>query len=83
MACGKPILATDIGDINKMIINNKTGVLVKSDSSQQLVLGLKKMKNRAFRNKIGANAYKHIMNDYTWEILYSNLMDFMGKVKND
>jgi glycosyltransferase involved in cell wall biosynthesis len=52
LSFGKPVVATSVGDIPKIIINNETGLLVPSNSSKLLANAIEYMidnRNAAFR----------------------------------
>jgi glycosyltransferase involved in cell wall biosynthesis len=57
---GKPIIATKAGSLPELVIHNKTGILVNPFSSEELYNGMKKMKNKKFRIKLGLEGLKHI-----------------------
>jgi glycosyltransferase involved in cell wall biosynthesis len=43
LACGKPVVATDVGDVRKVVKDGETGYLVKDRNVQEFVKGLIKV----------------------------------------
>lgn len=57
MACGKPIVATDVGGTRGLIKNRETGLLIKRASVRQLRDGLLELaKDAILRKSLGENA---------------------------
>jgi len=79
-ACGRPIISTDVGGTEELIISEVTGIIadvsVESFSSKISLL-----KNDIEKCKMmGDNARKHVINNYSWEKVVPKWMSFlMGK----
>lgn len=43
MAAGKPLISTDVGDINEIVIDDQTGYLIPNDDADTLVVALKRL----------------------------------------
>lgn len=74
------VLATDVGGSSEIIINNKTGFLIKPHDKISLNNALKKLLNDfSLRNKLSQNLYNHLKNNFSWnrsaEILYTEIKD--------
>ncbi len=62
------VIATDVGGTREIILNNKTGILVKPKDEKALENALKKlMKNRKLSKKLAENLYKHVTKNFRWE----------------
>lgn len=62
------VIATDVGGSGEIIINGKTGILVKPKDIFALRRAISKLiKNRALRLELSKNLYKHILSNFTWE----------------
>ena len=67
MACGLPVIATDIGQISEVIEDKRNGILVNNDLDKIIdnILFLKNHPEKA--KQIGLEARKDIVNYYNWE----------------
>ncbi len=65
LGCGKPVVATSVGNIPNMI-NKDLGILVKAKNSEDLANGILKALSKEWdNNKILEEAKKH----YTWKVI--------------
>lgn len=65
MACGLPIIASDVPGINNMIINNKTGILVPVKDIKSMVDGiLKYINNKNFRETMAINGFGYAKENF-------------------
>lgn len=51
MAANKPVIATDVGDVSKVIIDGNTGILVPSGSSKSLYIAIKELLENPLKAK--------------------------------
>ncbi len=74
MASQTPIIATSVGGIPELIINNKTGLLIKPKSTQDIINSITKLLNNdKLREQLATNAGKFIINNkLTWELCAEN-----------
>src|SRR5208283_4745149 len=76
MACGLPVIATEIGGNRDIISSNVNGMLVPPGSPE----GMAKMitllwADESLRKKLGSNARETILKKYTWDIITNNFVD--------
>jgi glycosyltransferase involved in cell wall biosynthesis len=70
MACGLPVVATNIGGTNEVIKNGVNGILVEPKNSEQLAQAiLSLMKNQKYAYRLGINARKTITEKYSLDLL--------------
>lgn len=82
MACGLPIVATNIGGTNEIIINSKNGILVNFQDSQALMEHISSLfKDQSRAQELGQYARKTVEDNYSLENisqqysdLYKNLL---------
>ena len=75
MACGLPVIATNVGEVSALVQDGQTGYLVEPGSSEAIVDKLQiLMGNRELRMKMGAAGRAFIVDNYSVEHLYENLM---------
>ena len=67
-SCSVPVIASNIGGIPEVIENNKTGLLIESNNSNELSKALLKLRNnRDLRTHLGSEGRKLILERYKWE----------------
>jgi D-inositol-3-phosphate glycosyltransferase len=82
MACGTPVIGSNVGGIKYSVINELTGLLVPPDNPSALAEAiLTIVQDPALLDKFSTNAIKHVNERFTWEkvagriaSLYSNLL---------
>lgn len=68
MACGLPVIVSNISGNTDLIENYKTGILIRKGNIEELVDSLKILiSNSALRRSIGKNARKFVENKYSWD----------------
>ncbi len=76
MAMKKPVIATEVGLIPDLITNNKTGILIKPNSSNEIINALHILENLDIRNKLSKNAYDFVNKNYSWQVLCEKIEFF-------
>lgn len=79
MSCGVLVIAIDEGGFRESIINNKTGYLIKRDTSElkekiDLILG-----NESLREALGKSGRLHVINNFTWGKSVDNFLKIVNK----
>ncbi len=68
MAMGKAIVASNLGQIGKVLEDGKTAILVEPGNVDALVDGILKLaKDENLREKLGKNAREKVIKNYTWQ----------------
>ena len=66
LACGVPVVSTDVGDIHKVVKNDVTGYIVKINDSNE-------MKNKILNILLDKNSLKDncilVAQDYSWSTI--------------
>ena len=76
MACGLPVVATDIGGNNEVISSGVNGILVPPRHPEELAKAIVKLLNDAsLRERIGKAARKTIEAHYTWDRITDITLD--------
>lgn len=81
MACGKPVVATDVGGVREMMANGREGLIIKPKSEQDIRSALKTLKDKDVRESMGEQARKTAVNRFDlkkarkrlYEALYEGL----------
>ena len=72
-----PVIATAVGGIPELIMNNKTGILVTPENPQSLQNEINNLlKNPLLQNQLSNNAFEFIIENYTWEALLPKYVNF-------
>jgi len=82
MAMGKGIVASNLGQIGKILENNKTAILIEPGNVNELIKGIVKLvKDKGLRQKLGNNASKKAFKKYTWDRNIEKLLFFIIRNK--
>ncbi len=77
MACGTPVIASKFGGIRNTIRDGYNGYLVDPSKAHEFARAIVKLlKDDTQRAIIGKNAYKVIMEEYSWEAIARRHLEF-------
>ena len=68
LACGKPVVASDIEEVRKLLVESKSGICVGPESPSEIadaVVGLLRDPNT--RQSMGENGRRHVVENCSWE----------------
>jgi glycosyltransferase involved in cell wall biosynthesis len=67
MAMGKPVVASNLGQIGEILVNNKTAILVEPENIDELAKGILKLaEDSELAKNLGLEAQKEAFEKYTW-----------------
>jgi glycosyltransferase involved in cell wall biosynthesis len=67
-ACGRPVVASDIGGLREVVVPGVTGFLVPPDSPQEAAEAIGRLvKSPALRSELGRNGRKWVEEKYDWK----------------
>jgi len=82
-AYGKPVVASNIGGLNDLIINNENGLFFKAGNSDSLSQTIKNLlQDKNLIHKMGANARVILENKYNSEKYYTITMNVFANLIN-
>ncbi|MHA1268788.1 MAG: glycosyltransferase family 4 protein [Candidatus Helarchaeota archaeon] len=68
IAMNKPVIATDVGDINNILIHNKNGFIISQKNiTSQIIKYCKMISTNPEKYKLNHEAYYSMKNNYSWE----------------
>ncbi len=80
MAAKLPVIASDIGDVDLLVQNGKTGYLVHPENPQELFEKITKFINDPKRAKMGRQGYNLVRQKYTWDLITKEIYDVYSKI---
>jgi len=80
MACGKPVVASDIEGVREIILESNGGILVPPENPAKLAEAVIRLLNdEELIDKMGKNGLRSIEEKYNWEKVASEAMKGCGK----
>ncbi|QDW18835.1 glycosyltransferase [Flavobacterium sp. KBS0721] len=68
-----PVIATNVGEISKIIISEKEGIMIESNNCNELVTAIENLiESEKFRNDLGLNLFNKVQKDFSAETILSN-----------
>ncbi|MFC1944130.1 glycosyltransferase family 4 protein [Chloroflexota bacterium] len=68
LSCGVPVVATDVGDTGKLVLNGETGFLVKPGHAEEIASGaIEILKDNRLRERMGSNGRKHVELNFSYD----------------
>ena len=80
MASGVCIISTSVGAITDVIIDGKTGFLLKDNNPSNIIIGIKKAMNYSNLNEISENAKNFIKLFFSYEYCLKNFKKILEKL---
>jgi len=83
MACGIPVIASDLPTVREYIINGKSGLLVNPDSPQELTDAIRYLlENPEVCARMGEKGRKLVLEKYNWESMEARLLKVYSLIEN-
>jgi glycosyltransferase involved in cell wall biosynthesis len=78
MACGKPVVTTDVGNLRNIIGRHKCGLIVKPGDIDAMSQALMKLvSNPELSERLGDNGREAAVRHYSWGVISEKLLDIM------
>lgn len=81
MACGKPVVGTNVGGMRDTI-NEETGFLTEPGNSLEIAKYIKVLYDEGIRNRMGINARKRAVEEFEWGRIASEYMECLKGLLN-
>jgi glycosyltransferase involved in cell wall biosynthesis len=79
-ACGKPVVASDIGGLREVVVPGFTGFLVPPDSPREAAEAIGRLiENPALRAELGRNGRKWVEEKYDWKKNVQEMIEMYRK----
>lgn len=72
MCAGRPIVATDVGGLSELVIDNETGVKIQPNSVSEIVDGVKRLKHLDIQ-KMGNAARNRFVENFTSDRMFNGI----------
>ena len=80
-ACGKPVIASDFGNLKKLIKNKKNGLLVRENNINEIADAITYLvENKNMRVRMGRLNRKIAFEKYDWDLVTGQILEALGKV---
>lgn len=81
MACGLPVIASNVGGLPEIVLHGKTGFLFKKGDSEEMAQYVcRLLDDKELRNTLGENARKHVEEKFTWESVAKETLNLYKKL---
>ncbi|HEY49931.1 MAG TPA: glycosyltransferase family 4 protein, partial [Dehalococcoidia bacterium] len=82
--CGLPVVASDVGDVAELVHDGVTGFLIDKGDHNALADRINLLlDDKALRERMGLNARKLIMENYSVELMGRRTLEVYHKVLSD
>ncbi len=83
-ACGRPVIACNVGGIPEVVLSNLTGILVPPDDPTALADAIVKLaRDRATQQQMGEAGQRYVLANYTWDKSLDLMATLYEKVIHD
>jgi D-inositol-3-phosphate glycosyltransferase len=80
MACGTPVIASDVGGLTTLVLDGKNGYRVKVNDAEAMARAIEKLlDNEALRRRMGHRAACYA-EDYSWPKVVEKLLDVYNEL---
>jgi len=79
MACGTPVLATSVGAIPTVIINEETGFIMENNSSKCIAANVIRILDSSTIEKIAKNARLYVEENFTFEYAIARIKEVLNE----
>jgi len=80
MACGKPVVGTNVGGMRDTI-NEETGFLAEPGNSEEIAKYIKLLYNKDTRKKMGISARKRAVEEFDWRCIAQKYVGVINAIK--
>ncbi len=81
MACGTPVIASDVGGLSVLVQHNKTGLRVKVNDPSELARAIEKLMDDDARRRRMGHAASCYAEDYSWQKVVDKLLAVYQELK--
>lgn len=72
---GKTLVATNVGDVGRVIINNETGILIEGFDKEAFCSAIKRLvEEKEFKKHLEINIKEHVINQFSEEVIITKYL---------
>jgi glycosyltransferase involved in cell wall biosynthesis len=80
MACGTPVIVSDAGGLQEVVIEGETGYIVPMKNPEKLALAMEKLLiDKDLQLKFSTNGVQHVTENYDWKENANRMLGFYKK----
>lgn len=83
LSCEVPVVASDVGGTNEVILNGKTGYLFNNREVDQAIDFIKKIKENNLFDELGKNGREIIIKKFSWDVITRKTISIYKKLLNE
>jgi glycosyltransferase involved in cell wall biosynthesis len=80
MACGKPVVGTNVGGMRDTVLDKETGFLVKPRNPVELAGRITMLRDDELRREKGARARARVEKEFDWEYIASRYQELIDVI---
>lgn len=81
MACGTPVVASDVGGLQYTVVSEKTGLLAPAKDTEAFSHAIDRiLADPQWRSQLGANARQRVAQKFSWDGVATQLSQLYGRV---
>lgn len=80
MACGTPVLSTNVGSINDFITDGVNGFIINENSSNSIAKNVIRVFEKNKLEKTALNAYNLVKKEYSYKNTLNNWKELLGEI---
>ena len=74
----KPVIATDVGGNKEMMVDGKTGFLVREGNSEDIIKRITELiEDKSLQNEMGEEGRKFVKEEFNWEKIAKRFLDII------
>lgn len=68
MACGKPVIVTNVGGLPEVVTHNETGLIIEKENADAAAAAIQQlMDDKPLAARLSKNAIQHVHEHYSWD----------------
>jgi len=84
LACGRPVVASKVGGIPEVLVDNETGILVDKGDPDKLAAAIIRLaRDAALRERMGRAGHQFVKDNFTWERSLDLMVDVYNRVLHE
>jgi len=79
-----PVVATNVGGVPELVINNENGILIPPNDPKKLADAVNTiLENKKLSQRLANNGYEFVINNMTWNVVFPKYLGFYEKLLSE